>query len=179
MSASCRLNQYLRRLRQNLLNMGLKPGTFGTRLMLYHCTTVCNFESTLTLSLIQQFCSKRLWTCFVKKKENLYNWMDNLWLKVENIVAKGVCSFWAMPSFVTMFSKSCLLQRHQKVSIRGKGLNGLLIAWLGRHFGIPSPSAVSQSCFRFLTYWQTTFGFLQTLLWCFICQFNIISVIYI
>ena len=21
--------------------------------------------------------------------ENLYNWMDNLWLKVENIVAKG------------------------------------------------------------------------------------------
>ena len=24
-----------------------------------------------------------------QKVENLYNWMDNLWLKVENIVAKG------------------------------------------------------------------------------------------
>ena len=26
---------------------------------------------------------------FCHKIENLYNWMDNLWLKVENIVAKG------------------------------------------------------------------------------------------
>ena len=25
----------------------------------------------------------------LSKIENLYNWMDNLWLKVENIVAKG------------------------------------------------------------------------------------------
>ena len=26
---------------------------------------------------------------FCQKIENLYNWMDNLWLKLENIVAKG------------------------------------------------------------------------------------------
>ena len=26
---------------------------------------------------------------FCQKMENLYNWMDNLWLIVENIVAKG------------------------------------------------------------------------------------------
>ena len=26
---------------------------------------------------------------FCQNMENLYNWMDNLWLKVENIVAKG------------------------------------------------------------------------------------------
>ena len=32
------------------------------------------------------------------------------------------CSFWAISSFVPMFSKSCLLQRHQKASIWGKGL---------------------------------------------------------
>ena len=32
------------------------------------------------------------------------------------------CSFWAISSFVTMFSKSRLLQRRQKASIRGKGL---------------------------------------------------------
>ena len=32
-------------------------------------------------------------------------------------------SFWAIFSFVTMFSKSCLLQRRQKASIWGKGLN--------------------------------------------------------
>ena len=33
------------------------------------------------------------------------------------------CMFCAISSFVTMFLKSCLLQRHQKASIWGKGLN--------------------------------------------------------
>ena len=37
----------------------------------------------LTLSLIRQFCSRRLWTYFVKNIENLHNWMDNLWQKME------------------------------------------------------------------------------------------------
>ena len=32
------------------------------------------------------------------------------------------CSFWAISYFVTMFSKSCLLQKRQKTSIWGKGL---------------------------------------------------------
>ena len=32
------------------------------------------------------------------------------------------CMFCAISSFVTMFSKSCLLQRRQKASIWGKGL---------------------------------------------------------
>ena len=35
----------------------------------------------------------------------------------------GNCSFWAISSFVTMFSKSCLLQRREKASIWGKGLS--------------------------------------------------------
>ena len=57
------------------------------------------------------------------KNRNLYNWMDNLWLKVENIVAKGkIARFVQFSSFVTMFSNSRLLQRRQKVSIWGKGL---------------------------------------------------------
>ena len=54
--------------------------------------------------------------------------MDNPWLKVENIVEKGEIARFvqlkrAIPSFVTMFSKSCLLQSRQKASIWGKGLN--------------------------------------------------------
>ena len=49
--------------------------------------------------------------------------MDNPWQKVENIVAKGeIARFCAISSFVTMVSKSCLLQRRQKASIWGKGL---------------------------------------------------------
>ena len=32
------------------------------------------------------------------------------------------CSFWAISSFVTIFSKSCLLQTRRKASIWGKGL---------------------------------------------------------
>ena len=37
------------------------------------------------------------------------------------------CSFRAISSFVTMFSKSCLLQRRQKASIWGKGLRRFYI----------------------------------------------------
>ena len=59
---------------------------------------------------------------FCQIMENLFNWMDNLWLKVENIVAKGEIAKRAISFFVTMFSKSHLLQRHQKASIWGKGL---------------------------------------------------------
>ena len=60
---------------------------------------------------------------FCQIMENLYNWMDNLWLKVENIVTKRRnCTFCAISSFVTMFSKIRLLQRRQKASIWGKGL---------------------------------------------------------
>ena len=65
---------------------------------------------------------------FCQKIENLCNWMDNPWLKVENIVTKKRnCSFWAISSFNTMFSKSRLLQRRQKASIWGKGLNFQII----------------------------------------------------
>ena len=35
---------------------------------------------------------------FCRKMENVYNWMDNLWLKVENIVAK-----WEIAHFVQIF----------------------------------------------------------------------------
>ena len=66
----------------------------------------------LTLSFIQQFYIRRL-NIFCQKIENVYNWMDNLWLKLENIVAKGEN---------TMFSKGCLLQRRRKACIWGKGL---------------------------------------------------------
>ena len=41
------------------------------------------------------------------------------------------CLFWAISSFVTMFSKSCLLQRRQKASIWGKGFIPLQIKWFG------------------------------------------------
>ena len=75
-------------------------------------------QLSLTLSLIRQFCS-----IFCQKIENLYNWMDNLWLKEGKHCGKRRnCLFWAISSFVSMLSKSRLLQRHQKASIWGKGL---------------------------------------------------------
>ena len=42
------------------------------------------------------------------------------------------CLFWAISSFVTMFSKSRLLQRRQKASIWGKGLTCSFVYWLSR-----------------------------------------------
>ena len=56
--------------------------------------------------------------------ENLFNWMNNLWLKVENILAIGdIARFVQFLLLFTMFSKGLLLQRRQKGSIWGKGLN--------------------------------------------------------
>ena len=55
---------------------------------------------------------------FRQKIENLFNWMDNLWLNVENIVTKReIACFEQFLLSVTMFSKSRLLQRRQKASI--------------------------------------------------------------
>ena len=55
----------------------------------------------LTHSYIQQICSRRLWKSLGKSTENPFKSKNNSWI----------------PSFVAMFSKSRLLQRHQKVSI--------------------------------------------------------------
>ena len=41
----------------------------------------------------------------------------------KHCVKRRNCMFCAISSFVTMFSKSCLLQRRPKASIWGKGLN--------------------------------------------------------
>ena len=70
-----------------------RPHTRGYALSLHHRGILVSFitsqiKCSITLSLIRQFCSRRLWTYFVKKWK-ISNWMDNLWLKVENIVAKG------------------------------------------------------------------------------------------
>ena len=60
---------------------------------------------------------------FCQNIENLNNWMDNLWQKVEKHCGKRRnCTFCAISSFVTKFSKSRLLQRRLKASIWGKGL---------------------------------------------------------
>ena len=76
---------------------------------------------TLTLSLIRQFCSRRHWTYFVKKP---------MTKRGKHCGKSSNCLFWAISSFVTMFSKSLLLQRRQKVSIWGKGLTLNQWTWL-------------------------------------------------
>ena len=104
----------------------------------------------LTLSHMQQIYSRLLWKCvdknmenlfnpfphttvlqqttlniFCQKMENLYNWMDNLWLKVENIVAKGEIARFEQFLILSLFSKSRLLQRCQKVIRSVYLLNGV------------------------------------------------------
>ena len=60
---------------------------------------------------------------FCQKKETLCNWMDNLWLRLENIVAKEeIARFEQFPLLSLCFQNSRLLHRRQKTSIWGKGL---------------------------------------------------------
>ena len=62
------------------------------------------------------------------------------------------CTFCAISSFETMFSKRCLLQRRQKVSIWGKGLNHLInnttnvtLRWKIQHFCIQTLKVLTLS----------------------------------
>ena len=57
---------------------------------------------------------------FCLKIENHYNWMAK---SGKHCGKRRNCSCWALSFFVTMFSKSRLLQRRQKASIWRKGLN--------------------------------------------------------
>ena len=76
----------------------------------------------LTLSLIRQVCSRRLWTCFFQKIENLFNWMDNLCLKVENIVAKGeIACFEQFLLLSLCFQKAVCCRGVRKRLYEGKG----------------------------------------------------------
>ena len=55
--------------------------------------------------------------------------MNNQWLNVENIVAKGEIARFEQFLLLSLFSNSRLLQRRQKVSIWGKGLMPIMIVY--------------------------------------------------
>ena len=84
-----------------------------------------NFSSmitlSLTLSLIRQFCSRRL-NIFCQNIENLRNWMDNLWQKVENIVAKGeIARFVQFLLLSLCFQKAVCCRGVRRHLYEGKG----------------------------------------------------------
>ena len=85
----------------------------------------------LTLSLIRQFCSRRLWTYFVKRwKISIMEWitynkkLKTLWQKEKLHV---LCNFF----FCHYVFKIRLLQRRPKASIWGKGLKAEWGNWFG------------------------------------------------
>ena len=59
---------------------------------------------------------------FCQKIENLHNWMDNLWKKVENIVAKGeIARFVKFLLLSLCFQKAVCYRRVRKQLYEGKG----------------------------------------------------------
>ena len=60
---------------------------------------------------------------FCQKIENLFNWMDNLWLKVENIVTKGeIARFVQFLLLLLCFQKAVCCRGVRKRLYEGKGL---------------------------------------------------------
>ena len=102
-------------LKQSFLYEPCRSTIFFVSVWLFNC-------SCLTVSLIRQFLQQLTLNIFSQKMENLYNLMDNLWLKVENIVSKGEIARFEQFLLLWLFSKSRLLQRRQKASIWGKQL---------------------------------------------------------
>ena len=68
-----------------------------------------------TLSHIQQICSKRLWKHLAKNMENSHKWMYD---------------YWAISSFVTLFSKVMYCKRIRKSIYEEKGYVAYVLAWL-------------------------------------------------
>ena len=63
---------------------------------------------------------------FCQKIENLYNWMDNLWLKLENIVAKGeIARFEQFLLMSLCFQKAVCCRDVRKCLYEGKGYNNV------------------------------------------------------
>ena len=61
---------------------------------------------------------------FCQKIENLYNWMDNLWLKVENIVAKGEIACFEQFFLLSLcFQKAVCCRGVRKHLYEGKSLS--------------------------------------------------------
>ena len=57
-----------------------------------------------------------------KQIENLYNWMDKLWLKVENIVVKGeIVRFEQFLLLSLCFQKAVSCRGVRKLQYEGKG----------------------------------------------------------
>ena len=79
----------------------------------------------LTLSHIQQICSRRHWNNLGKNMENLCKWKFRHWNELKTMWQKE--KLFVLRNFFVcrqLFSKSInLLQRRQKASICGKGFN--------------------------------------------------------
>ena len=69
---------------------------------------------------------------------------------------KRNCSFWAISSFVTMFSKSHLLQKRQKASIWGKGLKPIMI--VDRPFSVLSSMGGIRKIVTWIQWWTVALG---------------------
>ena len=54
-----------------------------------HMSTISLYHKALLDSHFLTILQQTTLNIFCQNIENLYNWMDNLWLKVENIMAKG------------------------------------------------------------------------------------------
>ena len=116
----------------------------GCKVMKSH---ICKRERVTTFphtTILQQ----KTLNIFCQKMENLYNWMDILWLKVENIVAKGkIARFEQFLLLSLCFQKVvCCSGVSQKASLWGKGLSSstniffTVFRMLGPDMLTPKPS---------------------------------------
>ena len=103
---------------------------------------------------------------FCQKIENLYNWMDNQRLKVENIVAKGEITRFEQFLLLSL----CLLQRRQKACIWGKGFIPTVIQRIVEgHYKKPNLTAFAssidqdQTAFHAVWSWSAQFAIILLL----------------
>ena len=76
----------------------------------------------LTLSHIQQRCSRRLWKCLLKHMKNPHKWRYNNWRSWKHCGIRINCSLQPISSFAKMFSKVVCCRVVKERLYVGKGL---------------------------------------------------------
>ena len=80
-----------------------------------------SLKAILTLSHIQQICSRLLWKNLGKNIENLYKSRYTYWIELKTLCQKEILLVLSNFFFCHKVFKSYLLQRPQKASTWGKG----------------------------------------------------------
>ena len=124
-------------------------------------------KKSLTLFLIQQFCSRqRLSKIFCQKLEILYNWIDNLCLEAGNIVAKREIALSNLFFYSYVFKKPSAAEASESIYMRYRvKVTELFIERTDMQMNYQFSQCMSRRQFSVFLSWLESFFFVGRYMW--------------